>query len=436
MASPDIRGAIGLAPNDTVEFFRSKGAYPTSRRWWEVWQEEHARAFTVAGVTDRTVLESVRGSMDKVLAEGGTFEQWKKTIVPQLEQAVKNGTAPEGILTDQRLRTIYNTNLRMARAAGQWKRIEALKEFAPFLMYFAVKDDHTRALHRIWGGLDGNTQPIILPVDHPAWFIFYPPNGWGCRCNVIQLSQADLDRMGLTVSSDARLIDIGWPTETSAAKTRDWVRGDGAIEAVPNGIDPGFGYNVGKAHLRGLVPVPSDGEVFESLIVGAKLPKPPAPRPMPEGQLLSKDVGEAEALEAWRQAIGQEQGQSITITDPVGEPIIVDDSFWLGADGLSKIRKRDRHRVVKLIAQTLQSPDEIWTSWEGDDPAKRGAGVSPKSARVVRRYLARFVVDGEEANIAIIVQIDRDGWKSVTSFDPTPKAFEKRRGGVLQYRRK
>jgi phage-Barnase-EndoU-ColicinE5/D-RelE like nuclease2/Phage Mu protein F like protein len=434
--SVDIRGAIGLPPKDTVEFFRAKGVYPTTRRWWEVWQEEHARAFTVAGVSDRTVLESVRASMDKVLSEGGTFAQWKKGILPQLEAAVKNGTAPDSILTDQRLRTIYSTNLRMARAAGQWKRIEALKAFAPFLMYFAVKDDHTRALHRVWGGLDGGTQPIILPVDHPAWAIFYPPNGWGCRCNVIQLSQADLDRMGLSVTSDARLVAIGWPTETTTAKTTDWVRGDGAIEAIPHGVDPGFGYNVGKAHLRGLVPLENEGEIIESIIAGLTLPKAPAPRSAASDALLPKDTNEAEALDAWRQAIGQQQGQSITITDPVGEPIIVDDSFWNGADGLTKIRKRDRHRVAKLIAQTLQSPDEIWVSWEGDDPTKRRAGVTPKSSRAVRRYLARFVVDGEEKNIAIIVQIDRDGWKSVTSFDPTEKAFEKRRGGVLQYRRK
>jgi phage-Barnase-EndoU-ColicinE5/D-RelE like nuclease2/Phage Mu protein F like protein len=434
--SADIRGAIGLSPTDTVEFFRSKGNYPISKRWWEVWQEEHARAFTVAGVTDRTVLESVRVSMDKVLSEGGTFAQWKKGVLPGLEAAVKNGTAPESILTERRLRTIYNTNLRMARAAGQWKRIEALKEHAPFLMYVAVKDDHTRALHRIWGGLDGGTRPIILPVDHPAWSIFYPPNGWGCRCNILQLSQDDLDRMGLSVTSDARLVSIGWPTETSAAATRDWVRGDGAIEAIPHGVDPGFGYNVGKAHLRGLVPIPNEGEIIEPIIAGMRLSKAPAPRSVTADSVLSKETNEAEALDAWRQAIGQRQGQSITITDLVGETIIVDESFWIGADGLSKIRKRDRHRIVKLIAQTLQSPDEIWVSWEVDDPTKRRAGVASKHPRAVRRYLARFVIDGEEKNIAIIVQIDRDGWKSVTSFNPTDKAFEKHRGGVLQYRRK
>jgi Phage Mu protein F like protein len=250
----EIRADVGLKPLETVEFFRAKGTYPISRRWWEVWQEEHARAFTVAGITKRSVLETVRLSMEKVLSEGGTFEMWKSGILSDLRTAVENGTAPPNILTDARLRTIYSTNLRMARAAGQWKRIQGLKDAAPFLMYWAVKDDHTRPLHRVWGGLDTGTKPIVLPVDHPAWSLFYPPNGWGCRCNVIQLSQLDLDRMGLSVTNDVTLVALGWPTnhDFSGIDQRDWLRGDGIVEQVPNGIDPGFAYNVGAAHFRGL----------------------------------------------------------------------------------------------------------------------------------------------------------------------------------------
>ncbi len=234
----DISATIGLPPNETVEFFRAKGEYPISRRWWEVWQEEHARAFTVAGITDRTVLEQVRASLDDMLANGGTFEMWKAQALDDLRAAVAAGTAPPNILSDRRLRIIYATNLRMARAAGQWKRIEALKERAPFLMYSAVMDGRTRPLHRQWGG-------TILPVDHPWWNTHFPPCGWNCRCSTIQLSQNDLDTRGLKVADSPP--DDGPPI--------DWLRGDGAIESVPRGIDPGFAYNVGKEHFRGLADV-------------------------------------------------------------------------------------------------------------------------------------------------------------------------------------
>ena len=255
--SDPIRPSIGLPPDETVEFFRAKGDYLISNRWWEVWQEEHARAFTVAGITDRTVLESVRGSLDNMIAGGGTFEMWKAETLPALKAAVENGTAPDNILSDARLRTIYTMNLRMARAAGKWKRIQAIKHLAPYLMYIAIKDDHTRPQHRIWGGLD-NGRPIILPVDHPAWNWLFPPNGWGCRCNVIQLSQRDFDARKASVTTEGELGELGLPTlrniggDLTGVATRDFIRGDGIIERVPNGIDPGFAYNVGREHLRGL----------------------------------------------------------------------------------------------------------------------------------------------------------------------------------------
>jgi SPP1 gp7 family putative phage head morphogenesis protein len=249
----NARYAINLPPTETVEFFRAKGSYPISRNWWDIWQEEHSRAFTVAGVTNVDVLQSVRADLDKVIAEGGTFEQWKSRVVPNLQNAIDNGTAPDNIITDRRLRTIYDTNLRMARAAGQWKRIETLKPYQPFLMYSAVRDNRTRPLHRKWGGLDPGTVRIILPVDHPAWRQFYPPNGWGCRCDVIQLSQRAMDRMGLRVTTDAELIAIGWPTGDGSREAlgQDIVRGNGIVDYVPFGVDPGFAYNVGQAHLAG-----------------------------------------------------------------------------------------------------------------------------------------------------------------------------------------
>jgi SPP1 gp7 family putative phage head morphogenesis protein len=244
---------VYLPPDETVEFFRAKGSYPISRRWWDVWQEEHSRAFTVAGVTNVDALKSIRASLDKMLSEGGTFEQWKAQVIPQLQRSVSDGVAPDNILSDRRLRTIYDTNLRMARAAGQWKRIDALKAYQPYLMYSAVRDNRTRPLHRKWGGIDPGTTRVILPVDHPAWRQFYPPNGWGCRCDVIQLSERAMKRQGLQLTTDAELIALGWPTSdgANAALGRDVVRGDGIIDDVPNGVDPGFAYNVGQTHLAG-----------------------------------------------------------------------------------------------------------------------------------------------------------------------------------------
>jgi SPP1 gp7 family putative phage head morphogenesis protein len=257
MNDKPLRPGINLAPTETVKFFRAKGARILTSHWTDLWQEEHVRSFTVSKINDLTTLNAIYRELDTVVADGGTLEMFKSKLLPDLRAPVKAGTAPLNILSDQRLRTIYQTNLRMARAAGLWERIQSAKKAVPYLMYRAIDDDHTRPEHRKWGGLDGG-KPIILPVDHPIWKWLFPPNGWGCRCQVIALSQRDLEARGLTLTTEAELAAMGLPTLANAGGSLDgvatnaFIRSDGIIEDVPTGIDPGFAYNVGTEHLRGL----------------------------------------------------------------------------------------------------------------------------------------------------------------------------------------
>lgn len=261
-SNPPIRAVIGLPPKDTVRAFEARDTLRATTHWTEMWQAEHARHFTVAKVARLDLLSDIEAAVADVIANGGTFKQFKDNLIPTLQKAGWWGTVTDKALTGtdapvnvgpHRLRTIYDTNLRVSRAAGRWSRIQELKGERPFLMYVAINDGRTRPLHRRWGGLDPS-QPIriILPVDHPAWAIYFPPNGWLCRCSVRQLSQRDLDRMGLRVTTDAELKRIGWLTAdgTPGGATRDFLRpGTGEVVKVPLGIDPGFGYNVGTASM-------------------------------------------------------------------------------------------------------------------------------------------------------------------------------------------
>jgi hypothetical protein len=216
---------------------------------------------------------------------------------------------------------------------------------------------------------------------------------------------------------------------------RDWVRGDGSIEAVPPGIDPGFAYNVGQAHMRGLVPPPLDGPILEPVIAPKNLAPLPDPREEPSETLLPKSLSVQDATSAWNQAIGM-TGDFVVISDPTGERIVVDDSFWLGADGLSKITKRGRHRFLRLIAETLRNPDEIWSTWVVDDPSLRRTGTKPQAAGIVRKFVGRFKVEGETRAINILLELGPDGWRGLTAFNSSDKYLQDRRNGVLEYRRK
>ena len=74
MPKPDLSYALGLTPVEAVQYFRAKGIAVTEN-WHELWQEAHARAFTVAGVAKRDLLQDIRGAVDTAIKEGRT-ERW------------------------------------------------------------------------------------------------------------------------------------------------------------------------------------------------------------------------------------------------------------------------------------------------------------------------------------------------------------------------
>ncbi|MFA5688586.1 MAG: phage minor head protein [Kiritimatiellales bacterium] len=228
----------GTAPKEAIDFFRSKG-WKVGFDYRDVWNEEHAHAFTVAKATTLDVLESVRGAVDDSLANGKTFQEFKKNLQPELErlgwwgkkEAVdpKDGVAKKVQLgSPHRLKTIYQTNMRTARAAGKWEKIERTKALLPYLRYSLGPSEKHRPEH---AALEGT----ILPADDPWWNSYMPPNGWGCKCWVQQLSEAQAERAG-GVSARPNLGEVEWFNERT-----------GERERVPRGVTPGFNSNPGRA---------------------------------------------------------------------------------------------------------------------------------------------------------------------------------------------
>ena len=98
-------------------------------------------AFTVAKMLHLDLLADVRAEVDRALAEGLTFHDFQKRLAPVLQEkgwwGVKELTDPLTGETKQvqlgsprRLRVIYDTNLRTARAAGQWARIQRTQDLS------------------------------------------------------------------------------------------------------------------------------------------------------------------------------------------------------------------------------------------------------------------------------------------------------------------
>ncbi|BBB13466.1 head morphogenesis protein SPP1 gp7 [Sphingopyxis sp. FD7] len=238
---PDLRDTIYMDPGDIIAAWVERSNYRFSEHWTDTWQEEHAAAFTVAKIAKLDLLTAIHKSLDDVIQGGGTFEQWKANLLPELKKhgwwgvvqdEALTGTPDPVIVNERRLRTIYRTNIRMSMAAGRWRKYQREKELFPYLRYRSDHfRKHPRLDHKSWHGL-------ILRVDDHAWQWMFPPNGWGCNCRVEQVSEARMRRMG-------------WKLDEAPNPPRhDFITAAGEIVSVPQGVAPGFGYNPGTAHLR------------------------------------------------------------------------------------------------------------------------------------------------------------------------------------------
>lgn len=240
MPEPEI---LNVSPEEAIRHFRAKGVH-VGWDWQDTEAGLHLRSFTLAKAARLDVLTAIRAAMDKSISEGKSFRAFRDLLEPRL---VSLGWWGQKIQTDpdtgrkrvvqlgspRRLRTIWQTNLRTAYAHGRWERIQRLKREMPFLRYVAVEDGRTRPEHLAWHG-------VVLQVDDTWWHTHYPPNGWNCRCTVMQLSHSALERYGYQVTGSRPPFDkVPWINKRT-----------GRIHQVPRGIDPGWSHNVGNVSLE------------------------------------------------------------------------------------------------------------------------------------------------------------------------------------------
>lgn len=225
---PDILTQYAGRPFDqAIAYFRDKLSMP-SEHWDDLWKQMHTKAFTVAGAMQDELLEDLRSAVDKALAEGTTLDEFRDAfddIVGAYGWVYKGGR-------NWRSNVIYGTNLRTAYQSGRYRQMADpdVTQLRPYWQYRHGDSVNPREQHLAWDGL-------ILRWDDPWWSTHYPPNGWGCRCRVVTLSERDLGRMGRT-----------GPDTAPAMNYREWTDRDGKVHQVPQGIDPGWDYNVGQGN--------------------------------------------------------------------------------------------------------------------------------------------------------------------------------------------
>ena len=128
--------------------------------------------FWVKKIADLELTKKVKSSLDNAIKNGKTLDQWKKGI------NLKD-------LSDWYLDTVFRTNLSSAYSAGRYEQQMEVRGIFKYWLFDAVMDNRTS---EICFSLDGK----IYRSDNPIWSKIYPPLHFGCRSDVIALSDYDL----------------------------------------------------------------------------------------------------------------------------------------------------------------------------------------------------------------------------------------------------
>lgn len=142
------------------------------------------RSFWISHVDDAQTLAALKGELQQVLEGTGTYGDFRAKAEELLG----------GALTDLHLETIFRTNLQTAYNSGKYYEGRAAEAELPYWQYRTVGDDRVRPEH---AALDG----LVYRKDSGFWNTWYPPNGFNCRCTVVELDDLDLQAEGLTVQS-------------------------------------------------------------------------------------------------------------------------------------------------------------------------------------------------------------------------------------------
>jgi SPP1 gp7 family putative phage head morphogenesis protein len=185
----------------------------------EVYGEDVAD--TLDQLTD-SIDDRIKGVVVEIADEGvGTAEG-----VRRLRAAyVAAGIEP---LANHTLESLFRTQVQFGYSAGRWEasRSPAVNEILWGFEYITVGDDRVRPTHVAMNG-------TRLPKDHLFWDTHMPPNGWQCRCTVVEIFTGDQEE-GRRVEPSPTVVDgaVARPDPDQGFEFNPGTIGGGALPPV------------------------------------------------------------------------------------------------------------------------------------------------------------------------------------------------------------
>lgn len=170
-----------------AEFLGSKEAVPMEV-YKELEKKSRDRAFSVSHYTSAEVLNQFLRELVDAVEDGTTYDTFLENMNTFLE---RNGYTA---VNPWHASVIFETNVQTAYNAGHYETMQKAKKYRPYWQYKTAADGRVRETHAAM-------QDKVYAADDPIWNVWYPPNGYRCRCTVVSLTEEQVKRMGLEVSS-------------------------------------------------------------------------------------------------------------------------------------------------------------------------------------------------------------------------------------------
>lgn len=182
--------------------YLSRKAIVETEDWDDLKWGEHAHAFTVAHSRNAAVLNDIFGMLNEAMEKGESFDTFRKGMREMMERKGWYGRGDKGPddkeYINWRTQLIYHVNMRTAYEAGRYRQQLRGAELRPIWKYISLLAGSNRRQEHV--ALHGKA----FRYDDPFWDTNRPPNGWGCECSVVTLSESGAEREAVEIlKSDA-----------------------------------------------------------------------------------------------------------------------------------------------------------------------------------------------------------------------------------------
>jgi SPP1 gp7 family putative phage head morphogenesis protein len=155
-----------LPPDRVLKIFEDRLLLPRETLK-EIGEGAYSLAWSVAGVTEFGVLETLRDALSDVIKEGGTLEDWLGSLEDILDSSGW-GTS------EARAETIFRTTLASVFEADRYDELKG-DEFVEFLVFDAINDDRVRPDHLALDGKAWNRDDFPDEYWPPLDYNCFPP---------------------------------------------------------------------------------------------------------------------------------------------------------------------------------------------------------------------------------------------------------------------